>query len=101
MTKGPKTMIKELCFKRSLKRRQFCVPEADIWSGEYRRIFEAAFFHYKEVDEWRVEEFTLGLIVQLPRDCQEFLPCDIPLLELNTSKADTKIKEVFALCQSP
>ena len=93
-------MIKELCYKRHTKRRQFIVPEEDIWNGEYRRVFETAFWHYKETDDYKVEEFTIGLIIQLPRECSEFLPCDIPLLELNTTKAETKIKEVFALCRS-
>lgn len=92
-------MICELLYKRALKRRQFCIPDADIWSGAYRRAFNDAFLHYKEDNEYRVTEYSYGLIVELPKDCGEFLPADIPAVEIKSAKSDTKIKEVFKLCQ--
>lgn len=93
-------MIHELIFKRATKKRQYCILNEDIDSGAYRDAFHDAFLHYKDSDEYEVEEYPAGgLIVKLPRDCLDFLPADIPVLELNTAQSKIKLKEVFAKCK--
>ena len=90
--------ICEIVYKRALKRRQFCIPDADIWTGAYREAFHEAFLHYKDTNEYKITEYSAGLMLELPRDCQEFIPVDIPVIEMDTGKSDTQIKEVFKRC---
>lgn len=93
-------MIAEIVYKRATKRRQFVVLNEDIASGAYRDTFREAWVHYRVTSEYDVDEYQKeGLIIKLPRDCYEFLPADIPVIEIDAAQTATKLKEVFTKCR--
>lgn len=93
-------MIAEIVYKRATKRRQFVVLNEDIESGAYRDTFREAWEHYRVTSDYVVDEYQKeGLIIKLPRDCFEYLPVDIPVIEIDAAQTATRLKEVFAKCR--
>ena len=93
-------MIAEIVYKRTTKRRQFVILNEDIESGAYRDTFREAWEHYRETSNYVVDEYQReGLIIKLPRDCYDYLPADIPVIDIDAAQTATKLKEVFAKCR--
>ena len=91
-------MIHELHYKKALKKRHYVILNEDIDSGEYRRLFYDAFMKYKDTNDYEVEEYQAeGLIVKLPSDY--ILPENVPILQMDKSKTNTLIREVFKKCR--
>ena len=93
-------MIFKLKFKRNTKSETYLILKDDIWNGEYRKMFIDAFWKYKPMDQYKVNEFqSQGLLITLPAGSSMDLHGEPQLLELNVTKTEAKMKEVFETCQ--
>ena len=81
--------------KKPGKLAEFAVPAAEIWNGEYSKVFREYYKAHKE--NYHVSEYRDGLIVKIPAEDAPLIKCRT--LTLSEYRSKIKISEVFELCE--